>query len=118
MDAILRGCIEEEEKELTRGINVGMGKLCHRGPCHRQPICYTCCTHCRPKDKAMKKAIIQSIVVGTAIGGISEESVFDTCVLPELYVKLHYCVSCATHSKDQKPGASPPPHPHPALNTT
>ncbi|CAD7691940.1 unnamed protein product [Nyctereutes procyonoides] len=42
-----------------------------------QPIRCTSCTHCVPKDKAIKKFVIGNI----------------------LYVKLHYCVSCAIHSK-------------------
>jgi len=52
-----------------------------------------------PKDKCVKRFIVRNIVESAAIGDMQEATAYESYALPKIYVKMHYSVEAAIHSR-------------------
>eukprot|EP00037_Helgoeca_nana_P038118 m.19041 g.19041 ORF g.19041 m.19041 type:complete len:140 (+) comp9819_c0_seq1:92-511(+) len=77
------------------------------------------CSHCNckpPKDKAISRYISRNIADASSLRDLQEASVYTEYVLPKIYRKNYYCVSCAVHSRvvrgrsrEDRRNRAPPP---------
>lgn len=51
------------------------------------------------QDKAIKRFAVRDMVDASSKRDIKEKLVHENLVIPKLFVKLHYCVSCAIHAR-------------------
>merc|ERR1711935_446200 len=50
-------------------------------------------------DKAVKRFQVRNIVDASSQRDIRDASVYQTFMLPKLYMKMQYCISCAIHGR-------------------
>ena len=76
--------------------NNGRGKK-NRG--RTRPVVCNNCFRLTPKDKAIKKFTVRDIVDASSKDDIQAVQHYSDFMIPKVYNKLYYCVSCAIHAR-------------------
>ena len=62
----------------------------------------TVCANCfrlTPKDKAIKKFNVRDIIDASSKEDIQAVQTYSEFIIPKVYYKSYYCVSCAIHAR-------------------
>ena len=60
------------------------------------------CSNCNrqvQKDKCIKKFTVRDIIDGSSKEDIKSVQVYENFIIPKVYNKLTYCISCAIHAR-------------------
>ena len=66
---------------------------------HTRPISCTHCGRMVPKDKAINKFTVKDIIEGSSKEDLRAVQFYNEFVIPKVYMKVSYCISCAIHSR-------------------
>lgn len=66
---------------------------------HTRPISCSHCSRMVPKDKAINKFTVKDVIEGSSKDDLTNAEHYDDFVIPKVYMKLSYCISCAIHSR-------------------